>query len=145
MPLAPNRLSLAEYKRNLHRVTVDAGTKFDEVLIPEFWSHAVNGLRNGDRIEVLSADGAFFGELLVLSVQQKAVVVKAINYVDFRVAGKEETNSKKEKPKFKIEYKGNINKYCVIRIADKEIIKEGFDLKDQAIEWLEQYELGLAE
>lgn len=145
MPLAPNRISLAEYKRNLHRVTTDAGTKFEEILAPEYWQHAAGKLRNGDRIEVLSADNAFFGELLVLSVQQKAVVVRVISYADFSAGTKQAaTKPPKETPKFRIEYKGNINKYCVIRTADKEVVKEGFDLKDQAAEWLEQYELGLA-
>lgn len=145
LALAPNRLALAEYKRNIHRVTVDAGTKFSEVLTPEFWVHAAKGLRKGDKIEIVAADNAYYGELLVLSTQDKGALVRQISYINFDekavvAASKPEV----KKPDFVVQYKGSSAKYCVLRTADNELIKQGCDTKEQAAEWLEQYELGLA-
>lgn len=142
--LAPNRLQLAEYKRNLHRIMVDVDIIFEDILQPEFWTHAVKGLRQYDRIEVVSVDGRFFGEVLVVAILSAGAIVKQINYVEFVKAEAPAVKKEEVKP-YTIQYKGNINKHSIIRTADKVVIKDGFDTKAQAQEWLDGYEVNLAE
>lgn len=143
--LAPNRLQLAEYKRNVHRIMVDVDVTLADLLAPTFWTHAAKQLRNNDKIEVIAADGKFYAELLVVSARQVEAIVKAINYTELTEAEVKETKKEKAKPKFVVEYKGTDNQHCVIRVADKNVLKSGFNSKPEAEEWLGQYELGLAE
>lgn len=143
--LAPNRLQLAEYKRNLWRIMVDVDVTIDEILQPEFWTHAAKGLRQYDRVEIVCVDGKFFAEVLVTAVLPAGVIVRKISYVEFvKTEPVKSTKQKKEENQlYSIEYKGNINKHSVIRNADKVVLKDGFDTKAQAQDWLDSYELNL--
>lgn len=121
---------------------VDVDVTLADILEPEFWTHAAKGLRQYDRIEIVSVDGRFFCEVLVLSARDSTAIVKQISYVDF-VKAEQDAPKKEEVKLYTIQYKGNINKHSVIRNADKVVLKDGFDTKAQAQDWLDSYELNL--
>lgn len=139
--LPPNRLQNAEYKRNLFRVTVDAGTTKEDLEDFEFWKNVSAQCRNSDLIEVVSAANEFFAQCLVINTTDKGANIHVLHFVPLvKEVAKTAAKTKTIAP-YKVEYKGDSNKYCVVRTSDKELIKTGFETKELAQEALAQYEL----
>lgn len=68
--LGPARLPVAEQVRHVWAVMVPIGTKMQDVMRPGYWTHHSARLKPWDRLEVMTEDGTWFMELLVLATDR---------------------------------------------------------------------------
>lgn len=138
--LGVSRLKQADMARNTWRAIVEAGTTVADVQRPEFFAHH-RVFTQYDRIEVLSEDGAFFADLLVLSVDRPAIGpatirTKVLNQWDL---GGEETGVATDASQYEIKWTGPHGKFAVIRLTDQAKVFERGQSKEEAQRWLKQH------
>lgn len=140
MPILRNRVKSAEYVRNIFCATPEIGTKYEDVLKPEYWTHVSATLHPTDRIEVLAEDGAWFAELFVVSCGKNWAKVCQLRFVELSESKPDEAPA----AKFKVIWRGQVHKHAVLRVSDNEVIKGEFPTAAEAKKWLEQYEAEIA-
>lgn len=131
--LLGNELRLAEYDRVLMVARPVAGTVLADMLPPEYWAHVVKNLRQGSRIEVLPAEGTWFAELFVRSVEEKAAHVFVLRFVDFDA--EESAPVVEGEAPYTMKFCGPVAKFRVTRVSDNETMIEGLD-KLGAQKWI---------
>lgn len=89
---------------------------------------AVSGLRNGDRIEIIREDFAFFAEVLIVGKQKDELFLKLLRFVQLEKEAEEEDLSKE----YKVVWKGTIKKWVLFRISDNKEIKDQFSSREEA-------------
>lgn len=141
LTITQNRFEQAEFVRAIHFATPDEGTTPEDVLKPEYWAHVASQLRPGSRIEVVPEDGAWFGEYYVAASSRNWAKVVPLRVVE--LASKIETPIL-EGAKHAITWGGQLQKYRIVRLSDKTVIKQGFATKAEAEKGLADYELALA-
>ena len=133
-------LQQAEFQRVAWGVKPPAGTKLDDVLQPEYWTHAAKKLRVGAQIEVVPEDVEWFALLIVRANTKSGVKVSVLNYVPFSVEDKPK-KPKAEKPEgnddFEVKFAG-ADKWRVSRRSDGEIVAKGLASRQEALDWIER-------
>lgn len=133
MQILQQQIKPAEFIRTVHTATPEPGTNLEDMLKPEYWTHVAKGLRKGDHIEVVAADGAWFAELFVRSVTDNAVTVAVLRQVAFdppkqpAVAGEP----------FTVKHRGGAG-WSVIRNVDKAVVFEKGATREEAEAWLDE-------
>lgn len=133
-PLISPRLQEAEYERRVFVATPEAGTKLEEMLSPGYWAHVAPRLTPWSRIEVRAEDGAFYAEMLVLSCERNWAKMFVLNKYDLIPADLMMMPSASDE--FKIEFAGPHHKWRVVRLSDKEVLRTGYQTKEEANTWL---------
>lgn len=140
--LIPENFQAADYSRNVFRVKAAETDTIEDVLAPDYWTHVAPKARVGDKLEIFPEGGAWYVEAIIASTSN--IHLKLIATVKVQI---NEVPKKKEKedPKapFTVEFKGPQRKWSVIRSKDKSYVKEGFDDKTTAEEWLKDNEKDL--
>ncbi|HEY9064717.1 MAG TPA: hypothetical protein VIO33_07010, partial [Burkholderiaceae bacterium] len=134
--LMPTRMQLAEQWRRDFCVNAEEGTLPTDIVNPAYWSHVAAQLQQFDRIDVREETGAWLAELIVIDGGRnyaKVYMAKLHLFHDTdRIAA--------PAAKHRVEWKGPQRKHSVIRIADNQVLQEGFPDKSAASAWLENYE-----
>jgi hypothetical protein len=125
--LAANRFSLAETRRNIWQIVPEDGTPYESLFDKDYWAAMASKLRPYDRIELLADDGSFWAELLVLMATKTQAAVMELRKID--ISTKEVTQVEE---KFAVKWRGPHSKWAVIRAADCNVIKSGFESADDA-------------
>jgi hypothetical protein len=137
----PGRVKTAEAARNFWVVTVEQGTKRDDILRPEFWALVAKNFRPYDRIELNSDDGAFFGEYLVLSADRAWAKVHELRFepLGTQDVSLTEAAAAEFRRRFSVQYRGQHLKHCVERTDGNKVerLKEGCQDRREALDWLE--------
>lgn len=141
MPILRNRVKSAEYVRNIFCATPEIGTKYEDVLKPEYWTHVSATLHPTDRIEVLAEDGAWFAELFVVSCGKNWAKVCQLRFVELSESKPDEAPAT---GKFYVKWRGDVHKHAVIRFVDKVPVKSGFATAAEAKTWLAENEAEIA-
>jgi hypothetical protein len=139
-----SRFMRAEHENTVWAATVDAGTPFDEVLKPDYWSHIAGPkkLRAGDKIEIYPDEGHYYALLYVRDVGPQWAKVHVISKTDFDLS---EARQDERDADFYVEFKApRTTKWCVVRRADKEIMHSGEVSRADAEIWLQNYRKALA-
>jgi len=131
-----DRIKEAEYVRHAFRVTVPVTVSYQETLDPTFWGHVASKLTVGDKIEIVPEDFSWYAEVIVRACSRVHAAVGAITFKEFH--SKKENKPASADPDFSIDWKGPQRKYAVIRLADKEVIKDGFASREDGAAWLEE-------
>lgn len=129
---------------NVHALTTQHGTPFEHVLEPEFWANIAHKLRPGDTVNVHTDDMSYYAQLYVRGVGAQGSL-KLPNRADVEVLLLKEWGPAKKELKDKhheVKFMGPHTKWCVIRISDQQMVKEGFATSDEAHTHLKA--LGLA-
>lgn len=134
------RLHLAAHVRNIWRVNAEEGTTMDDVLDPIYWAHTAEKLRIGDQIEVLAEEGTWLAFLHVKSQGIGYAVVALLSHHQF--VPEDDETIEQQHSKYEVRWKGPQRKYAVIRKADGQYMREGFDTKQQAFSQLNEMERG---
>lgn len=137
--LNPGRFQLAEHARAVHAATAEAGTTFQQMLDPNYWAHEARKLQPYDHIECRCDDGTFWGLLLVLEVGRSWAKVHPLQHEPLTTADVAQTQAVLASDEYRVEWKGPIKKYAVIRNQDNEIIHDGEQRKEGAQEWLQEH------
>lgn len=131
------RFKQAETMRSQYLIVVEAGVMPDDVLAKGFWQHVGETLRPGDRIEVLTDDMKWAGDLIVHSAGRLWATVKWITLVQFEDVVDETTNDK-----LRVQYRGPHFRYCVVDMENPnapEVVRNGFETQEMAMMFLTEY------
>ena len=147
--LEPARFKPAESSRNVHSITIEQGISRAEILNPAFLAHIAARLRPYDHIEVTCDDGTLYAELLVKTCDRTWAHCHVLKWEDLttRDVSLSQATAKPEKAKgnapvnedFRVEYKGQHKKWCVIRNLDNQFVREDEENKENAQHWLREY------
>lgn len=134
--LNPQRMGTREERRQDWAANAEVGTTIEDVLDPQYFSHMAQHFEPFARIEVLEETGAWMLELLVINYGR--------NWAQVHVLARHDLAKRVEKApastKHKVENKGAQLKWCVIRLADSEVLQSGMRTEQAAGEWLTSYE-----
>lgn len=132
--LAPNRMHLAEHRRNVFTVVPEHGTSHEELLKDGYWAHVSAKLKPGDRIEALAEDGAYFAEFIVQDAGRLYAKVALLRHVPLDAVEVKEGGL--VAAGYDVKWKGPQRRWCVLRGQD--ILKDGMD-KGSAVSWAQNH------
>lgn len=132
-----HRFPLAETARNIFQATVEPDISREDLLEPEFWKHVSKSLRPYSRIEVVTDDGRFFAELLVLNAGDNWASVQELRYIELGLTDAIKQASAMDK--FEVNWKGPHRKFAVSRKSDNEVIKDRMETKEEAFRFLSEH------
>jgi hypothetical protein len=141
--LIEHELALAEYARTDRVATPEPGTTLDDMLDPAYWTHVAKVLRPFDRIDVRPADGTWFAELLVRTVEPFSVKVHVLQHVEFDRAATPGAVEVKIPEGYELVHRGRAG-WSVKRLADGVLIHEGARDRASAAAWLDRHLKSLA-
>ena len=139
----PKKLKSPDMKLKEHvtfdwRAEVDHGVTIDDLLDPVFWSdvsgHCFQGKFN--RVEITWKDGSQWAELLVVGYGPTWAKMVKLNYVVLNTPEGIKTVGGKD---YEIKWSGPHSKFRIIRLADGEVIRDGFENKELAEVDLKEY------
>lgn len=131
--LSPQAFQLAEYARQVWRVTAPADTKIEDLLVPSFWGHIAQSLRSGDLIEVVSEDNSWFADLYVRWARrlEASVSLKNSGLLEARAVTDDQASE------YMIKFRGARSKFTILK--GKDVVKDGFETENQAQAYLTDY------
>jgi len=134
----PTTLREAEYRRTIWELTADRSVDPKALLQPTFWAHVAGRLKIGDRIEVTAFDGSWLTELIVRSKPIGRATEATVVPLRFHDLNKldQETKGAADSVVYEAAWKGPTLKHCVIRVADKAVVADKLDTKEQALDWI---------
>lgn len=133
--------------------TIPSGVKLEDILQPEYWANVSNKLvAHKTHIKANWEDGTRLVVLRVVGVSLNSAKVRVMHDYSFEAPASTLTvqgtggsgggaNSLRERD-FEVEWKGPSHKFSVIRQTDKAYVKDQFDSKEEANEWLKKYVAG---
>lgn len=133
LKLPPNsNIQEAEYVRKVWVVTAEPDTTPQDLTKPEYWLHVFKKFKNGDYIEVVSAEGDWLAKLYVRSVQPTGIVLHLfpVEYVG--------EPPQKISEEYSVQLAGK-GKWRVVRNSDKSELVTGKDTREMAESWLTTY------
>lgn len=134
--LMPANLGLVEQLRRDWVVTAEHGTTIEEVMDAQYWSHVAAQMNPFDTIEVHPESGEWLLKLRVINTGRNWAQMFEEHRYDLVKRAEEMPAAIRHK----VEYKGTKMRFCIIRIADNEIIQKEFATEAEAMERLVQYE-----
>ena len=134
------RFHEAAQERNVWRICPELGTPESRLMEPDFWSHVSMKLRPGDKIEAFAEDGTWYAEYLVMGCDRLWAKVHRTLHEKLTTADVSETQAQTHS----VEWKGPQRKFAIIRKEDNEIVRDGFQVKDDAIAYLKDYLVQIA-
>ena len=131
------RMRLAEYDRQDWIANIEYGNTLEQIIEPGYWGLMAQQLKPYDHIEARAEDGSWIAYLIVTGCDRTWARVAVDRVVTLTTADVSQTQATE---KHEIQWKGPQRKYSVIRLADSERIKEGFNTKDEAYAWMREHE-----
>lgn len=142
--LSPNRVQVgyAGHYWSTYQCVADEAHTAEDAQSPGYWAHvaAARKLRVNDVFEVRCETGEWMLDLIVIEAGTRFARVKVLRTVDVDQPSEADTTLST----VKVEFKGPVKKHCIIRLSDREIIKEGISAKSDAIREAFEYEQRLA-
>lgn len=135
--LLPQRIQLAEHQRNIYQCVVEPSVTRAHLLNDKFWQHVSLKFQPYTRIEVITDDGRFFCELLVISAGRNWAAVKELRYIE--LGGVDIKKEAAKRDEFEVKWCGPAVKWAVIRRSDNARIKDQLDTREQADGFLNSY------
>lgn len=139
-PLTWNHIKESSFVAPSFFVTVPPGTTVDALLDPAFWALVASRLKPNMRLEVVPEDREYYAELFVMASDLNRVSVVLMRKVQLESAA---ATLPQATSLFELKFRGPNYKWSVIRLSDKKVVKEGFEEKALAQQWLADYELQL--
>jgi acetamidase/formamidase len=120
-------------------VTLPPTGKVEDIENPEFWRHVVKQkLKVGQTIEVRTIDHLIYAEAYVRATDPVAVVqLLRVHRLGQEIA----TEPEERGDNFRIQYVPAKKAHCVY--AGKDLLREGFQTREQAAAWIEHHKAQL--
>lgn len=132
-PLRPSQIQLAQHAYRMHAAIITVGIRAADILKnAKFWSLCGRDLKYGDEIRTLSEDGSYMAKFFVNFADGNNISVVLLSETDLEV------NDIKVAAEYEIKLCGP-KKFCIQRVADGSIVKEGIDTKLAAERELADY------
>jgi len=134
-----SRLSFVEFARQAHHIVPEEGTKFEDILKDSYWSLVAVKFKPGDLVEIHAEDGSYFAELYVRAAGRNWAKMALLRKVDL-----EPVAAAMVSPEFEAAWKGPHRKFSVVRLSDNQIIKDGFETREQALDYIKSHVRAMA-
>lgn len=132
-----NRVRSAEFVRNVFVAAPPAGTTLAQIQDGEYWKNIQKQLHISDRIEVVPEDGSYFAELYVNDLTQYRIGVTLLRHI---VLDPQADVPTEEGSPYEVKWRGGIAKHSVQYAKTKDVIKDGFNSRAEALRWLSDFE-----
>ncbi len=116
---------------------IEYGLKLEDALKPEFWSLISNRLIQHDEVRARAEDGSWIAYLIVVECGRGFAKMQVDRVVTLDEIDPMATQANLESG-FEIIWRGVHHKFAVRRKRDKTIMKEGFQTKAAAQQWLNE-------
>ena len=133
----PIRMRLAEVERQEWVCNCEFGTTIDDIQQPGYWAHMASKLKPYDHIEARVDDSTWLAHLLVLEAGRNWARVIVLNSWRLDSADISQTIAAEE---HKVMWKGPQYKFSVIRVRDSALLSKEHRTREQADDWLRNYE-----
>lgn len=130
--MSSGRMKLAEHARNVHVVSVPAGTSKDDVLVPSYWAHVAHQIKPKDRMELWAEDRSWFADAIVVKASRLEVHLRTVSYLDMDAVA-EPVAARKDG--YHVDYGGPVDLYRVVRDGDAKVMTLGLT-KAEADQWI---------
>lgn len=130
-PLGHLDFVIADARRVVHHLLLPEGTTLDDLGLPEIWGSLVKKMHKNDLIEVTDTLATVWALLLVREVGHSHAVVHVLAKSTLPPL---HTNEDDLPLGYHVKFHGPKNKWCVQR--DAQVLKQSFDSKGAAIDWL---------
>ena len=134
--MQPSRMKLAEYERQDWIANAEPHHTVEDILKPGYWAHMAAQMTPYDHIEVRAEDGSWVAYLLVVQADRLWAKVVLTNKIDL-VSAEEMPSTT---PQHRVEWKGPQRRFGVVRVEDSEVVRDGFQTKDEARLWMREHE-----
>lgn len=136
-------------RQTFYAIITNPDLTVEDVCQEIFWAHHANRFQIGrgagyPEITLVWEDGSKYVRLLVVDASRLAAKVRVLEVVELDgeslVPADNQDGATKEDASdapFVYAWKGNNKKHCIIRTADREIVREGFGSKDEAMKELD--------
>ena len=138
MKILQHQVKQADFIRTVWAVKPEPGTSLEDMLAPDYWANVAKTLKAGDRIEITAADNSWFAELLVRSTSALTATLAVLRHTDFASAKQSPAAGAVE---YDVRHRGSAG-WSVVRLADKAIVFEKGDTREQADAWVKANALG---
>jgi hypothetical protein len=135
--LIEKRMQEREHKVTDFVVDVESHVKLEDLEDPAFWAFVAPQLKMGDAIEVRPDDMSWIASYRVIWAERNFARVLQVWFKPCKFNMEAPIDSIKHK----VEFKGGTNKWCVIRLADNEIIYREIATRDEANAKLKNHEV----
>ena len=135
--LLPHRMPTAETQRVVYQVVVPPEVERKHLKDPKYWKHVATKLQPYTKLEVVTDDGRFYAEYLVLNAGQNWATVQELSYHE--LSGQDLEVEAQKMSEFFVKWFGPSVRYAVVRKADNERIKDGFQTQEAAATYLREY------
>lgn len=127
-------LNVAGQVSQLWRANISPSISPADVLEPDFWKHVARRVVTTDRIEAWAKDGTWMGEYVVLFKTEHELRL-------FEIARRELPTGKVDTSAavYFTEWISPPLRWGIRRKSDNEIIKSGFETKEQAVVWMQEH------
>lgn len=122
----------AEFDFPQYKATLPIGTPIEALKDPAYWANVAQMMNVPGMIHAMPVDGSYYARLMVRSKGPNWAHVALVEHVKFESA---ESVVNKAKG-FDIAWGTGKSKFKVLRLADKAVMKEGFQTREEAAEWL---------
>lgn len=137
MQVPPSRMQGREFANNDHVITIESKWTLDDVVKPIFWGSTWQKLRKYDKIAVRVDDGSWYAEVMVVQVGTGYAFVRVMEFVDFNG----DASAAPVSDDYEVTELGPHKKWCVIRKADRTVLKEKSETKREAEDWLREFQI----
>lgn len=131
----PTRTQLTEYQRQDWCHNAEEGTTLADIQSDSYWALMAAQFKPYDRIEVRVDTGEWLAELLVLQCERTWAKVHLLK--SYALVAVEDVPISQ---RHKVEWKGPQRKWTVIRGGDLAVVREGFQSRAEANDWMASYE-----
>lgn len=140
MKLSVDRFKAHEYEFNIWVATPEAKQTLDDLSEPSYWAHVASKMRPWDVVIARADDGAWFAVLLVLACDRQWAKVHILSEHNLTTADL----SQSQNDAYQVKWQGPHAKFAVIRNSDKTVLKNGFQLRDDADLWVREHNKAMA-
>lgn len=141
--LQPNELWPFEHISTRHDARVAQGVSPESLLDPAYWAHHAVKLRPMDEIRARAEDGTWIGYYVVLDCSRTWAKVQCIAFHNLSTRDVSVTQSSASEVALLMAAHSVIHRgphrWSVVRNADKAVLLEGKQQKEDAVAWLEDY------
>ncbi len=135
--LYPDRIQLCEQERNRWFAHVESSTSIDRITESDFWTHVAASIRQDDLIDVIYDDASIYLQLLVLGSGDGWVKVAILSR--YKLEAEDEESLQLKKSDFYYKYNGRFSGHSVLRKSDKIVIRDKFENKAAALQFMAQH------
>jgi hypothetical protein len=130
-------IKLSEFERREWVANIELGVSVEDIQDPAYWALVAKKISPYDHIEARAEDGSWIAFLIVTGCDRTWAKVAVDRVVRLTTS---DVSMSQADAKHRLEWKGPMRKWTVIRASDSEVVRDGFTEKDQARLWMREHE-----